>query len=311
MIENSIAVCSRSFSKNKILRDELKLKYKNVKFNDEGLTLIGSTLVEFLSGFDKAIIALEQIDENILSQLPDLKVISKYGVGLNNIDMDSMRKFKVKLGWKEGVNKRSVSELVVGFAITMLRQLHICNNEVLSGEFNQIIGKQLTGKTFGIIGCGNVGKDLVKLLQPFGLKLLVFDIVDYSDFYNKYNIKKVTLDALLTQSDIISLHIPLNNSTKNILNKKKLSLLKRDAILINTARGGLIDEKILKNILMNNRIAGAAFDVFSSEPPTDFELLKLSNFFGTPHIAGSSLEAILAMGMSAIDGLEKNKLIVN
>ena len=311
MIKNSIAVCSRSFSKNKILRTELKLKYKNVKFNDGGLSLSGVTLVEFLSSCEKAIIALEKIDDNILCQLPNLKVISKYGVGLNNIDMDSMRKFKVKLGWKGGVNKRSVSELVIGFAITMLRELNICNNDVISGKFDQKIGKQLTGKTFGIIGCGNVGKDLVQLLKPFGLKILVYDIVDYYNFYKKHNIKKVSLDQLLIESDLISLHVPFDNSTDNILNKEKLSLIKKNTILINTARGGLIDEKELKKLLKNNSIAGAAFDVYSPEPPIDLEFLKLPNFFGTPHIGGSSFEAVLAMGRSAIDSLENNKFIVN
>ncbi len=309
MQNRSVAVCSRSFSRNKILRTELLLKYENVKFNDKGISLEGSELIKFLSGYDKAIIALEKIDNSILSKLPDLKVISKYGVGLNNIDMNSLRKYKIRIGWKGGVNKRSVSELVLGFSINMLRQLNICNDFVKSGNFNQHIGRQLTGKTFGIIGCGNIGKDLVKLLQPFDAKLLVNDIINFDSFFKKYNVEYVKLSKLLTDSDIISLHVPLDNSTKNLLNKKNLSLLKKDAILINTARGGLIDENFLKDLLIKKKISGAAFDVYSIEPPKDYELLKLSNFFGTPHIGGSSIEAILAMGRSAIDGLDDNKFV--
>ena len=241
--------------------------------------------------------------------MPELKIISKYGVGLDKIDLNSLKKYKVKLGWEGGVNKRSVSELVLSLIIIVLRKLNICNQNVIKGDFSQIKGSQLTGKKIGIIGCGNVGKDLIKLLQPFNLEFFVYDIVDYRNFYKKYNIQSVSLDHLLKKSDIISLHLPLDSSTKNILNNKNLNLVKENAIIINTARGGLIDENELKLKLKNNTIMGAAFDVFLNEPPNDKELINLSNFFGTPHIGGSSEEAILAMGRSAIKGLEVNKFL--
>jgi phosphoglycerate dehydrogenase-like enzyme len=137
VLKDTIAVCSRSFSKNKILRAELLSKYANVKFNDAGLELHGDALISFLQGQEKAIVALEKIDHYVLSALPNLKVISKYGVGLDMIDMDAMRTFKIRLGWEGGVNRRSVSELVIAFAITLLRQLNICNKEVVSGVFRQ------------------------------------------------------------------------------------------------------------------------------------------------------------------------------
>ena len=306
MNQEPIAVCSRSFSKNPILRSELLAQYMNVKFNDDGLELKGDALVNFLMGQKKAIIALEKIDADTLSQLPQLEVIAKYGVGLDMIDMDAMRLYKKRLGWEAGVNRRSVSELVIALAITLLRQLHVCNQEVLSGIFRQRVGEQLSGKTIGIIGCGHVGKDLIKLLVPFNCTVLVYDIANYPDFYSSYGVTSVTLNDLLSQSDIVTLHIPLNETTRLILNEDRLSLLKKNAILINTARGGLIDERALKSRLINNEIAGAAFDVFSPEPPTDIELLNLPNFFGTPHIGGSSVEAVLAMGRAAIKGLSIN-----
>jgi phosphoglycerate dehydrogenase-like enzyme len=311
MLDDLVAVCSRSFSKNPILRAELQMKYRNVKFNDQGLELKGETLIQFLKGYEKAIIALEKINENILASLPDLKVISKYGVGLDMIEFPALKKYGIKLGWEGGVNKRSVAELALAFALTILRKLPVCNNLIKSGGFNQIIGEQLTGKVFGIIGCGNVGKELVNLLTPFKVNLYVYDKIYDEKFCLQNNIEFVSLDNLLSKSDIISLHIPLDNSTENLINKQKLSLLKKNAILINTARGGLVDELELKNILINNKIAGAAFDVFSSEPLIDLELLQLPNFFGTPHIGGSTIESILAMGRSAINGLEINDFIEN
>ncbi|VAW71392.1 D-3-phosphoglycerate dehydrogenase [hydrothermal vent metagenome] len=299
-----VAVTSRSFSKNVVLREELLSRYENVTFNDEGMKLNGNSLVNFLRGHTKAITALESIDDVALSQLPELRVISKYGVGLDMIDMAAMDKYGVRLGWTGGVNRRSVSELVISFAIALLRHVPASHREVLTGTWRQHIGGYLSGRTVGIIGCGFIGKDLVKLLQPFGCPILVNDIQRHDDFYNEYGINAVEIDELLSQSDIVTLHVPLDDSTKNILNAGRLALMKSDSILINAARGGLIDEDALKNMLINGEIGAAALDVFAIEPPEDNELLDLPNFMVTPHIGGSAHEAIIAMGRAAIDGLE-------
>ena len=135
-----VAVCSRSFSKNPILRTELLARYQHVTFNDVGLKLKGDSLIEFLRGHDKAIIALETIDESILSRLPELQVISKYGVGLDMIDIAAMRTHGQRLGWAGGVNRRSVCELVIMFAIAMLRHVPAAYREVLSGTWLQHVG---------------------------------------------------------------------------------------------------------------------------------------------------------------------------
>jgi D-3-phosphoglycerate dehydrogenase len=301
-----IAICSRSFSKNKVLRNEVIKRYSNVKFNDDGLILKEESLVDFLQGITHAIIALEKIDFYILSQLPELQVISKYGVGLDMIDMQAMQKYNVKLGWTGGVNRRSVSELVISFAISLLRHVPESNREVLSGTWQQHVGRHLSGRTVGIIGCGHVGQDLVKMLQPFGCSILVNDIKNYHEFYKQYNIKAVEKEELLNKSDIVTLHTPLDNSTRNMLTAERLSLMKHNAILINIARGGLLDEGALKKMLINGGLGGAALDVFLIEPPNDNELLKLPNFIATSHIGGSAEESILAMGMAAISGLNTN-----
>ena len=301
---DSVAVCSRSFSRNNILRKELLSRYANVTFNDAGLKLEGATLVNFLSGATKAITALEIIDDKVLSQLPDLKVIGKYGVGKDMIDLRAMKSHGKYFGWTGGVNKRSVSELVVSLIVSMLRHLPVAQRDVIAGSWKQRVGGLLSGRTLGIVGCGFVGKDLIQLLNAWGCKFLAHDLIDFDDFYKQYNVEPVTLKGLLKRSDIVSLHLPLDESTQNIMDVKNLSLMKPSAILINAARGGLVDETEVKNMLIENRLAAAAFDVFSTEPPEDDELLLLDNFFATPHLGGSSQEAILAMGMAAIDGLD-------
>lgn len=305
---DKVAVCSRSFSQNEILRKSLLSKYKNVTFNDLGIKMSESELIKFISGHTKAIIALESINTNILQNLPDLRVIGKYGVGLDMIDMNAMIKHNVRLGWRPGVNKLSVAELTLSLALTLIRKIPESIDLVKNKQWYQIIGNQLSYKKFGIIGCGNIGKELVKLLKPFSCDILVFDILDQDEYYKENNIAKVGLDDLLNNSDIISIHLPLNNSTKNILSSEKLLMMKSNVLLINVARGGLVDEIALKQLLLNNKIGAAAFDVFEQEPPFDNELLQLKNFFPTPHIGGSTEESILAMGMAAIEGLDINEL---
>lgn len=303
----SLAIASRSFSKNPLLRDAVLKDYPAAKFNDEGLSLSGDSLVDFLDGYEKAITALEVIDDSILSRLPVLKVIGKYGVGLDMIDLHALKKHKVKIGWTGGVNKRSVSELVVSSAIAILHRSVFANMEVRNNLWYQIKGRQLSDCTVGIIGCGNIGKDLVKLLKPFNCRVLSHDILNFKQFYQENDVFPVSLDELLKESDVVTLHLPLDESTKNIINKDKLEMMKSTAILINLARGGLVDEAALKKILLEKRIAGAAIDVFETEPPIDNEFALIDNVLITPHIGGSTEEAILAMGMAAIDGLKNAK----
>ena len=306
--KDKIAVCSRSFSNNEILRSEVKALYKNVKFNEEGKKLVGEQLIEFLKGHNKAIIAMEKLDNYILSALPELKVVSKYGVGVDNIDLKTLRQLRKKLGWKGGVNRRSVSELTLSLMLSMLRFIPSVNKQILQGSWKQSIGEQLTGKIVGILGCGNVGKDLINLLKPFDCEILVNDILSFPEFCKENSLQPVSLDKLIMCSDIITLHVPLTNLTHNIINAERLNKIKQDAILINTARGGLIDENELKRLLIKGKLKAAAFDVFENEPPQDRELLSLPNFLATPHIGGSTKEAVLAMGRAAIIGLEENNV---
>ena len=301
-----VAVCSRSFSRNPVLRAELLERYAQVTFNDAGLELRGDALATFLRGHDKALIALERVDDALLAQLPELRVIGKYGVGLDGIDLAALRARGIRLGWTGGVNRRSVAELVIAFAIALLRHVPAANQEVRSGTWRQHVGGTLSGRTVGLIGCGHVGKDVVRLLQPFGCRVLAHDRRDFPAFYRAFGVEKAELDTVLRTADVVSLHVPLDASTRGLLNDDRLALLKPGAVLVNTARGGLVDEGALKERLRDGRIAAAGFDVFAVEPPIDAELLHLTTFLATPHIGGSAAEAILAMGRAAIDGLETN-----
>lgn len=299
-----IAVCSRSFSRNPVLRAELQARYDDITFNDAGVNLAGQDLIEFVRGHDRAVTALERLDADFFAALPELQVVGKYGVGLDMIDLAAMRERGIRLGWTGGVNRRSVSELVIAMAIALLRRVPQGNQEVRAGSWRQLMGRHLSDRTIGIIGCGHIGKDLTVLLRTFGCSVLAHDIRDFPEFYAAHGVEKVGLDDLLARADVVTLHLPYDASTANILSAEKLALMRPDAVLINCARGGLLDEAALKAMLAGGKLVGAGLDVFAGEPPEDRELLGMPNVLATPHIGGSAEEAVLAMGRAAIAGLE-------
>jgi D-3-phosphoglycerate dehydrogenase len=301
--EPKIAVTSISFGKSTSLRKELLRIFPNSIFNESGQRLSGKELIEFIGNADAAIVGVETIDDSILKHTPALKIISKYGVGLDSIDHDSLKKRNISLGWTGGVNKRSVSEQTLCFMLGLCRNIFGSGFKLKSAEWNKDGGHQLSGKTIGIIGCGHIGSDVVQLLSPFGCTILVRDIIDKSDFCMKQGAVEASIDEVIEKSDIISLHVPLTELTRRMINKDFLQKMKSTAFLVNTCRGETVDQEALKDALSQKIIAGAALDVFVEEPPTDTEFLSLSNLMVTPHIGGNAREAVEAMGQSAIDHL--------
>ncbi len=300
-----VAVASRSFSRHPILRSELLARYPKTTFNDAGKSLAGEDLVAFLQGHERIVTALEKLDDALFARLPDLKVVAMYGVGLDMIDLEAMQRRGIDLGWQGGVNRRSVSELVISYAVALLRHIPQGNTLAREGGWKQLMGRQLSDRTVGIVGLGHIGKDLTQLLKPWGCRILAHDIKPMPDFCAQWGVEMMSLEDLLKQADVITLHLPLDDGTRNILTAKRMRLMKPDALLINAARGGLLDEAELKAMLIEKRLAGAALDVFAHEPPEDMELLRLPNLIVTPHIGGSAEEAVLAMGRAAIAGLDR------
>lgn len=303
-----IAVAARSFARNATLCAELSATYPDVTFSDSAEVLDGADLVALLRGHDRAIVGLERVDEAILAQLPELKIISKYGVGLDSIDIDAVARRGIRLGWTGGVNRRSVSELTLAFAIALVHGVPEMSIALRGGEWRKLVGRQLTGRTVGIIGCGFVGQDLVGLLAPFACRILAHDIRDYPEFYRGHGVTPVSLPRLLAEADIVSLHVPLDSTTRGLIGSAELAMMRPGAFVINAARGGLIDEDALADALESGHLAGAAADVFQMEPDANPRLLALATFLGTPHIGGSTDEAQLAMGRAAIEGLETARI---
>jgi D-3-phosphoglycerate dehydrogenase len=190
--------------------------------------------------------------------------------------------------------------MTLGYMLMLCRNLYVTSNELKQGVWNKSGGFQLSGKTVGIIGVGYIGKELVRLLEPFGCTILVNDIINQSDYYAQNQLTEVSKEELYARSDIVTIHTPLDINTLSMINLNIFNQMKKSAYILNSARGGIINENDLKYALQNGLIAGAAIDAYIEEPPTDMELLKLPNLICTPHIGGNAQEAVEAMGLSAI-----------
>ena len=298
-----VKVANIAFSKNNFLVEKLLEEFPDAEFNSKGTRINYPETIEYFSDAEAIVVGLEKIDDDLLSKLPNLKMIAKFGVGIDNIDIDACLKRNILVGWTGGVNKRSVAEMAIGFMIALSRNLFVTSNQLKEGLWNKNGGTQLSGKTVGIIGFGNIGKELVKLLEPFGCKIIVNDIANLENINESFDLQQVSKDYMFREADIISIHTPLTSETKNLINSSVFEIMKPSSIIINTARGGIINEIDLKEALEKGLISGAALDVYNEEPPSDLNLLKQNNFICTPHIGGNSYEAVVAMGMSALDHL--------
>jgi len=299
-----IAVSAVSFSKNEVLRNEILAIFPQTYFNVSGKILKNKDLVDFFADSKLALVGTEKIDENVLKNCPNLQFISKYGVGLDNIDLEACQKYGVQIGWTGGVNRLSVAEMALGFMLASSRNLFSTSLQLKNGIWNKNGGFQLSKKTVGIIGVGYIGKELVRLLKPFDCTILVNDIVEQSNFYKENNLLESSKEEIFQKSDFISIHTPLSPLTKHLICEKSLSLMKKNAFLINTSRGEIVKQDDLHYFLKNNLIGGAALDVYEEEPCQDLDFLTLPSLICTPHIGGNAQEAVLAMGRSAIEHLK-------
>jgi phosphoglycerate dehydrogenase-like enzyme len=296
-----IKVVSRSFSSHPILRRELLELFPSAILNDKGANFEGAALVDFLKECDGAIVSLEPVDDTLLAQLPALRIIAKYGVGIDNLDVDAMARRDVALGWTGGLNKRGVAEMTLGFMLGLCRNLFFAHRDLReNNDWTKRGGFQLTGRTVGIIGVGFVGRDLIELLKPFNCRILVNDVVEQTAYYEANGLIEASKDRIYAEADIVTVHTPLDGMTRGMIDLDVFRKMKRTAYLINAARGPIVVQSDLKRALTEGMIAGAALDVFEIEPCDDPKFMALPNLYCTPHTGGSADESILAMGRSAI-----------
>ncbi len=263
-------------------------------------------VIEFVRGHEVVVAGIEKYTKRVLENLPDLRVIACCSAGVDHLDAALLNERGIRMGWIPGVNKYAVSEMAVSFMIDILRDIHTSNVRLRQGQWSRSRGLLLRGRTVGIHGCGNIGKEVVKLLQPFGCSILACDRVDYQDFYGEYGVTAVPPDELWSRSEVLTVHLPRNSTTIGMYSAEVLDKLRPGVFVVNTARGAIFDEVALAERLRDGRIAAAAFDVFAIEPPGDNELLELPNFLATAHIGAGAEEAWIAMAEAGIRGITEN-----
>ena len=297
----------QSFNKNKILVDELIKEIKNFQCSLSFYSSVDEDYINFLERIKPNIllVGLEKIDNKILIKNPQLKFISKYGVGTDNLDIPLIKSKNIEIGWTPGLNKRSVAELVLTFALGHFRNVFHSIYRMKNSEWIKDGGKQISHSKVGIVGLGNIGLEVAKLFKSFNCEISYCDIEDKTFEQKKFYLKKATFSDILTYSDIISFHVPSGMQTYNMLSNNEITSIKNKPLIINTSRGDIIDFEAITNGVKEGIVSGYASDVFPKEPFDAKEFKDDYRFLFTPHIGGNSKESVLAMGRESIKHIIK------
>lgn len=261
-------------------------------------------LIELLQGIDGVIASVDPFTARVLNAVPQLKVISRTGVGYDAIDVDAATARRVVVCNTPGVNRHAVAEWAFALMLYCSRQVAANMAEVPKGGWERHEGIDLAGKTLGIVGLGTIGKEVAQRARAFEMRILACDVVEDVQFAEAHGVTYVPVEQLLRESDFVTLHLFLNDKSRHLINAERLALMKPSAYLINTSRGGVIDTKALCDALKEKRIAGAALDVFEGEPlGPDSPLRGLENAYLSPHMAGSTSDARTRSGTVAADNV--------
>lgn len=272
---------------------EMEAKGVDVHYNDTGKQYTPEQFLELAKDADGIIVGVDVMDRAMMEQCPNLKVVCKFGVGTDNIDLEYAKERGIYVGRTVGSNSIAVAEHVVALMFAESKNLYTSIRDVKNHGWNKPTGREINGKTLGIIGFGQIGKHLAQFAVGLGMKVLAYDVFEIPDeVAEQYHVTKATQDEIIENSDFISLHVPLLDSTRDMISANELKRMKKDACLINAARGGIVNEKALYEALVNHEIRSACFDVYSDEPPkADDPLVALDNFLLTPHTAARSKES--------------------
>lgn len=266
--------------------------------------LTADELIPLLEGVDGYIAGVDDVSARVIENAPStLKVISRYGVGYDQVDIKACGQRGIVVTNTPRVNAESVADLAFGLMLSVARQIPYANNQTKKGGWPRITGIELYGKTLGIIGLGAIGKGVARRAKGFSMRVLAYDPAIDEDFCRQYGIEPSSLEVVLSKSDFISLHLPLKDQTRHIINSSTISMMKSGAILVNTARGGLVDEQAVYEALKSGKLGGFGMDVFEVEPPGNSPLFELENVVVTPHMGSSTVEAIRAMANLAVKNL--------
>jgi len=288
-LNQSILICDQV---NPILNEILEKNGLQITYEPE---ITPEQIEEKIGNFEVVIVrSRTKITKNMIAKADKCKIIARVGVGLDNIDQTAAKEKNIRvINAVEGA-MNAVGELVIGLMLSLAREIPRADREVRNGNWikKELMGTELRGKYLGIVGLGNIGKRLGRLAKALNMNIIGYDVVPIDEEFSKeVGLMKADLGTLLASSDYVSLHVPLLDSTKHLINAEKMDTMKNTSRIINTSRGGVIDEDALYEYLKDGKLGGAALDVFEVEPATSNKLASLPNFISTPHMGAQTKEA--------------------
>ncbi len=260
---------------------------------------IAEQLRRELPGADAVIAGLEDYDRELMASAANLKVISRYGVGYDKVDLKAAAGLQIKVTVTPGANGDSVADLAVALMLSCARNIVVMDNGIKGSDQVRPSGVEMWGKTLGVVGAGRIGKGVARRCTGFDMRILCHDQFEDENFKKACGAEYVDLETLIRESDFITIHSPLTPETENMFGAEQFKIMKKDAILVNTARGGIVDEEALYDALKSGEIRAAALDATVHEPPYDSPLCTLPNCILTPHAGAATKEAVSKMGLMA------------
>ena len=281
----------------------LKEKGLEVVRNETGGILDKETMMRLLADCEGLIVGVDPVDEEVIASAPKLRAIAKYGVGVDNIDLDAAKARGIAVSRTVGANSEAVADYAVALMLAVARKVPLIDRTCRMGSWKKITTIDVSHATLGILGLGAIGKNVAKRAQGFDMEVLAYDVFWDDAYAAAHHITKATPEEIFRRSDFISVHLPLLPETENFISKPQLAMMKPNVILINTARGGLINEDDLLSALENGTIYGAGIDAFCEEPPKDPRWFTLDNVVIGSHCAASTAGASRNMGRMATANL--------
>jgi D-3-phosphoglycerate dehydrogenase len=305
-LADKVLVTPRSYGKEEpALFDQLAGAGFEVVRNTTGGILTKPQMMELIAPCAGVVVGVDPLDAEVIAAAPHLRAIAKYGVGVDNIDLEAAKARGIKVSRTVGANASAVADYALALMLALSRKLLLIDRRCRQGDWSKITTLDVTGATLGLIGLGAIGKLVAKRAQGFDMKVLAYDVVWDEDYAGANGIEYAQPERILREADFVSLHLPLLPSTENFIGEKELAMMKPTAVLINTARGGLVDEAALLKALQNGAIGGAGLDAFREEPPAP-EWFALENVVLGAHCAASTRGASLMMGRMATENLIKD-----
>jgi D-3-phosphoglycerate dehydrogenase len=283
--------------------EKLRSFADSLVFNPSGKPLSEDELIPLLDGCEGCVAGLDHYTAKVMENAPTLKVISRYGAGVDRVDMAAAKARNVVVCNTPGANSQAVADLTFALLLCVARKVSVLDQKTREGQWPRSTGIELYGKTIGVLGLGAIGRAVAKRAGGFSMKVMAYDPLMNKEYAEANGIVPADFDTVTREADFLCLHLPLTDETRHVISADVMKAMKKGAIIVNTARGGLIDEAAAYELLASGHLGGIGLDVYETEPPQQSPLFKLENIVLTPHTASHTAEATAAMAEMSVKNL--------